>query len=61
MTVCDRSRKELKERAVIERYIKITGYFVIFSETGVLCKECWNDFKQFMNPDQKPPKEEKDG
>lgn len=61
MVVCDRCRKELDERVFIERYIKITGYFMIFSETGVLCKDCWQDFKRFMKPDQKPPKEEDNG
>lgn len=60
MVVCDRCMKKLNERAIIERSIKLKGSFVIFSETGVLCKDCWDDFKQFMKP-IKAPKEADNG
>jgi|GEM_PF-4227372 len=59
MTVCDRCRKELHDRVVIRRCIRIFGN-IIFSEDGILCKECWNDFKRFITPITTKPSKEKD-
>ena len=59
MIVCDRCRKELRERVIVKRDIKI--FFVLFSESKVICRDCLKDFDRFMEPVKEPPKERNNG
>lgn len=61
MLVCNRCKKELPERALIRREFRLFGKFLFSSEEYDLCEDCMKEFKRFMNPGQKPPKEADNG
>lgn len=53
MLVCNRCKKELPERSVIRREIRLFGKFLFSTEEYDLCGDCMKEFKRFMSPIEK--------
>ena len=60
LLVCNRCKKELPERSMIRREIRLFGKFLFSSEEYDLCGDCMKEFKRFMSPIKKD-KEADDG